>query len=214
MKAFYLISAIALGVLIPTNSWGETAIEENSAQKDNTNICANFAPKTKTADNFNDVPAPVRTLNNDSAVTDINVSEEIFYQQLGLIPSRDGSYVCVVTDPDNNRRKFTLFKVQRIDNIVVASTFLDRGKFLAGQEQAISDLFLEMIQFYTDLPEEYYPGVNNYFQEFYLRMADGRLKPSSDRVYAVDEPSSTVIMYHPSVGEFQGTVISLNIPLL
>lgn len=215
MKASYLIFAIALGVLIPTNSWGEAAIKENSVQKDRSNICANFVSETKTADNFNDAPTPVRTLRDTgNAVADINVSEEIFYQKLGLIPSKDGSYVCIVTDPENNRRRFTLFKVQRIDNIVVASTFLDRGEFLAGQEQAISDLFLEMIQFYTDLPEEYYPGVNNYFQEFYLRMADGRLKPSSDRVYAVDEPSSTVIMYHPSVGEFQGTVISLNISLI
>ena len=85
----------------------------------------------------------------------------MFYRQLGLIPAKDGSYVCIVQDPNNSRREFTLFKVKRIDNILVASSFLDRGEFLAGQKKAVSDLFLEMIQFFTDLPAEYEPGINN-----------------------------------------------------
>ena len=212
IKTFCLIGTTIFSCLITTNAGGETIAQPSLTNS--SNICANFASNSEILETDN-APAPVRTLSElNSHNSTTSIAEEIFYQNLGLVSSKDGSYVCTVTDPNNNRRRFTLFKVQRIDNVLVASTFLDRGQFLAGQKQAISDLFLEMMQFYTDLPATYYPGVKNYFQEFYLRMADGRLKPSSDRVYAVDEPSATVIMYHPSQGEFQGTVISLNISLL
>lgn len=215
MKAYSIILVTAFSCLLATIAKAETTAELNSSRKQAShNICANFAPEKTVAETSDDAPPPVRTLAQmDRDRTNANVSEEIFYRQLGLVPAKDGSYVCIVRDPNNSRREFTLFKVKRIDNILVASSFLDRGNFLAKQKQAISDLFLEMIQFYTDLPPEYDSGIDSYFQEFYSRMADGRLQPSSDRVYAVDEPSSTVIMYHPATGDFQGTVISLNISL-
>ena len=213
IKTFYIILIAFFSSLTCTKAWGETVVTPDPAA-DSPNICANFTSKKKAVDT-NNAPPPVRNLNQlQSNNSHTSITEEIFYQQLGLVSSKDGSYICMVTDPNNNLRQFTLFKVQKINNVLVASTFLDQGEFLAGQKQAISDLFLEIIQFYTDLPATYYPGVKNYFREFYLRMADGRLNPSSDRVYAVDEPSSTVIMYHPSQGEFEGTVISLNISLL
>jgi hypothetical protein len=215
MKIWLIALIMAFSSLNSLNAWGQTVMEQNALnQKDRSNLCTFFA-EAKKVDNYQeDAPPPVRTLeDNNSNTARISVSEKILYQELGLTPSEDGSYVCLVTDPNNTRREFTLFKVKKIDNILVATTFLEGGNFFAGQEQATTNLFLEIIQFYTNIPEEYYSGINRYFQEFYLRIADKRLKPASDRAYPVDEPSTTVIMYHSLQGEIKGTAISLNIYL-
>lgn len=216
MKTWLVALIAVLSNLISANSWSQTLEEQNNLQqKDRSDLCTKFSSVKKTDHHSDAAPPPVRTLSDTNPnLAKVNVSEKILYQELGLTPFEDGSYVCLVKDPNNTRREFTLFKVKKIDNILVVSTFLEEGKFLTGQEQATSNLFLEMIRFYTDIPEEYYPGIDRYFQEFYSRMANGKLKPSSDRVYAVDEPSTTVIMYHSLQGKLPGTAISLNISLL
>jgi hypothetical protein len=227
MKVWFISAIAFFSCSIAVNSRGETVVESESICDETTycsqnatdsgsksNICDEFYAEKKSSEQSNEAPPPVRTWEDSNPNTAaINGSEEILYQQLGLTPFQDGSYVCMATDPQNSRREFTLFKVKKINDLVVVSTFLDEDNFIVGQKQATTDLFLEMMQFYTDIPQEYYPGINNYFEEFYARMADGRLKPSSDRVYAVDEPSTTVVMYHPLQGEMTGTAISLNIPL-
>lgn len=215
MKIWFSILLSIFSSLIAIDSRSQTITKLNKLQhEERSDLCTKFASAKKISNYQEDAPPPVRSLeDSNSNLATINLSEKILYQELGLIPSQDGSYVCLATDPNNNRREFTIFKVKKIDNILVVSTFLEGGNFLVGQEQATTNLFLEMIQFYTDIPKEYYPGIDRYFQEFYLRMADGRLKATSDRVYAVDEPSTTVIMYHPLQGKIQGTAISLNISL-
>jgi hypothetical protein len=215
MKIWSIALIVAFSSVISLNSWGQTVTEINALDRqERSNLCTKFA-EAKKRDNYReDAPPPVRTLEDSNLNTaKIGISEKILYQELGLTPSQDGSYVCLVKDPNNNRREFTLFKVKKIDKILVATAFLKGGNFFTGQEQATTDLFLEMIEFYTDIPEEYYQGIDRYFQEFYLRIADRRLKPTSDRSYAVDEPSTTVVMYHSLQGEIKGTAISLNIYL-
>ena len=96
---------------------------------------------------------------------------------------------------------------------MVISTFLNSGKFMAGQETAATKLFVEMIRFYTDIPDTYHQSIRTYLEDFYLRMLDGRIVPSSGRAYPIDGPTASVIIYHALQGPIPGTGISINIPL-
>lgn len=214
---FLLLSTICL-CLLANNSYAQTETKLGNVGKltDNTNICRLFSgDESAEIEGQNlDAPPPVRKLANEETIpVALTPSETEFYQNLGLIKNPDGSYTCMASDPNNPKRRFSIFKVKTIDGVVVISTFLDRGEFITGQQEAITDFFLSMISFYTSIPNQYYIGIKRYFQEFYTRIADGRIKPSRDRVYPVDEPEATVILYHPLQGSLDGTGLSLNIPL-
>ena len=191
----------------------ETILEPLSGKE--INVCQIFSNNAFLEEDSVEAPPPVRTLydGNRQQVATLNSSEIAFYQSLGLTQHRDGSHVCLVEDPENSRRQFTIFKVKKINNILVISTFLNSGKFIEGQETAATNMFVEMMRFYTDIPDTYDQSIRNYLEEFYLRMLDGRIIPSSDRAYPIDEPTASVIMYHPLQGPMPGTGISLNIPL-
>ena len=180
-----------------------------------TNICRIFSKNQTSEDEFVEAPPPVRTVydGDSQKLVTLDRSEILFYQQLGLTQSRDGSHICLAEDPQNSRRQFTIFKVKKINNILVISTFLNSGKFMAAQETAATNLFVEMISFYTDIPDTYRQNIRDYLQEFYLRLRDGRIMPSKDRAYPIDEPTASVIIYHSLTGVMPGTGISLNIPL-
>ena len=213
-----MLLSIACFCLIANSSGAKTAKEpENLVDQTNVNnVCQLFSDRPEIEDPTIEAPPPVRRLSDedqDKASIAVTPTEIEFYQSLGLIKEQDESYTCMAVDPNNSRRRFTIFKVHKVDEVVVISTFLDDGVFLAGQQEAITKFFLEMIRFYTDIPYQYHVGIKNYLQEFYVRIADGRMKPSSDRVYPVDEPEATVILYHPLQGNLKGTGLSLNIPL-
>ena len=213
--SFLLLSTACLCLLANSSeAQTETKLGNTDELKENTNVCQIFSNSAKTDGQTVDAPPPVRRLvNEDKTPVALTSTESKFYQDLGMFRSQDGSYTCMALDPDNSRRRFTLFKVTKIDGVVVISSFLNKGEFLSGQQEAITNLFLEMIRFYTDIPTQYYAGIKRYFQEFYLRIEDGRIKPSSNQVYLVDEPEATVILYHPLQGSLTGTGLSLNIPL-
>ena len=213
--SFLLLSTIYLCFLV-NHSKAQTKKElENVGESiDNTNVCQAFSHSTEINEQTVDAPSPVRVLiNENKAPVALTSAETEFYQSLGLTRNPDGSYTCMAIDPNNSQRRFTIFKVKKVDGVAVISTFLDKGEFLLGQQEAITNLFLAMIRFYTDIPNQYYTGIKRYLKEFYLRIADGRIKPSSERVYPVDEPEATVILYHPLHGSLTGTGLSLNIPL-
>lgn len=213
--SFLLLSTIYL-CLLANNSEAQTKKELRNVGEliNNTNVCHAFSNSTETDEQTVDAPPPVRRLiNEDTTPVALTSAETEFYQSLGLTRNQDGSYTCMALDPNNSQRRFSIFKVKKVDGVAVISTFLDGGEFLLGQQEAITNLFLEMIRFYTDIPNQYYTGIKRYLKEFYLRIADGRIKPSSDRVYPVDEPEATVILYHPLQGKLEGTGLSLNIPL-
>lgn len=193
----------------------KTQLEHSAKLISNTKLCQIFSANKETDLQAFEAPLPVRRKLAEQKMNSLALTsgETEFYQSLGLIENPDGSYACMASDPVDSQRRFTLFKVKKVDGVVVISSFLDRGQFIAGQQEAITNLFLEMIDFYTEIPNQYYVGIKNYFQEFYSRIADGRIKPSGDRVYLVDEPESTVILYHPLQGSLKGTGLSLNIPL-
>lgn len=211
-----MLLSVACLCLLANNSGAQTITRpENSVKSKNIgNICHLFSDTEEIEEQAVEVLPPIRRLGGEQRTTIAFTSTEIeFYQSLGLIKNQDGSYTCIAIDPDNSRRRFTLFKVQKVNGVVVISTFLDEGMFMSGQQEASTNLFLEMIRFYTDIPNQYYTGIKNYFQEFYVRIADGRIKPSNERIYHVDEPEATVILYHPLQGNLKGTGLSLNIPL-
>lgn len=193
----------------------KTKLEDSAKSSDNTRLCQIFSDRTETVRQESDAPLPVRRrlVQQKKNVLTLTSSETEFYRSLGLIKNQDGSYGCMVSDPHNSQRRFTLFKVKKVDGVVVISTFLDRGRFIAGQQAAITAFFLDTIDFYTEIPDRYYIGIKNYFEEFYSRIVDGRIKPSRERVYLVDEPEATVILYHPLQGSLEGTGLTLNIPL-
>ena len=211
-----MLLSVACLCLLANNSGAQTIkTQENLIKSKNIdNICPLFSDSEEIEQQTVEVLPPVRRLGDEEKTTIAFTSNEIeFYQSLGLIKNQDGSYGCMAIDPDDSRRRFTLFKVQKVNGVVVISTFLDKGVFISGQQEANTNLFLEMIRFYTDIPNKYYTGIQNYFQEFYTRIEDGRITPSNNRVYPVDEPEAIVIVYHSLQGNFQGTGLSLNIPL-
>ena len=215
-KISFLLLSTACLCLLANSSEAQKNIKPGNEDEltKTTNICQVFSDNAAIDGQTVDPPAPVRRLvNEDISPVALTSTESEFYQDLGMFRSHDGSYTCMALDPDNARRRFTLFKVTKIDGVVVISSFLNKGEFLSGQQEAITNLFLEMISFYTDIPTQYYVGIKRYFQEFYLRIEDGRIKPSSTQVYLVDEPEATVILYHPLQGSLKGTGLSLNIPL-
>ena len=241
MKAWFIIATAAFSCMLPVSAIAESTalpqsrlkqeLNPNSAtdsysktgslsrleplSEKEINICQIFSNNQILEEDLGEAPPRVRTIydGDPQQVARQEISEMIFYQRLGLIQSRDGAHVCLAQDPVNSRRQFTIFKVKKVNNILVVSTFLNSGEFMEGQEIAATNLFLEMIRFYTDIPDAYHQGIRQYLQEFYIRMFDGRLTPSSDLAYPIDEPTAAVIMYHSLTGPIPGTGISLNIPL-
>ena len=210
-----MLLSLACFCLIANSSGAQTATEpETLVDPTNVNnICQLFSEPTEIEAQIFEAPPPVRRLSaRERTPLALTITEREFYQSLGLIKEQDGIYTCMAVAPNNSRRRFTLFKVYKLEDVIVISSFLDAGVFLPRQQEAITQLFLAMIRFYTDLPPQYYPRIASYFREFYLLIADGRIQPSSTRVYPVDEPEATVILYHPLQGHLKGTGLSLNIP--
>ena len=212
MKILRLILAVFAILQVISDRKAPAYAVRAMADAVNKDLCRAFEPQRDLAEDLDEAPPPVRTREiSEPAI--VSVSEELFYRDLGLVPSQDGGYICLTRDANNQRREFTVFKVKPVDNLLVVTAFLPDGEFLPQQQTAATDLFLATIRFYTDIPQPYYQGIQSYFQEFYARVKNGRLKPHSDRVYLLDEPTKTVVLYHPLNGELQGTAISLNIRL-
>ena len=216
MKAPLWLMIVAFFCLPTQYSRAQTAALPNDSVIDeiNHNICYSLRGGEYVEKQQIDAPSPVRTLEGTVEQKNTLTQEELeLYQKLGLSNLGNGSYGCLVKDPDRPNRQYTIFKVKKIDRVLVVSTFLDEGEFITGQQSAATQLFLEMINFYTEIPQPYYSGIKRYFQEFYQRIADGRIVPSSNRTYAIDEPAATIAVYHPLRGNMLGTGLSLNIPL-
>jgi hypothetical protein len=214
MKTSLIILTTITSLLLGSNSEAQTTSTQNNLAKvtSQSNICSLFTGHKEIEENNVDAPSPVRTL-ADKLNVDLSTLEAEFYQQLGLSQELDGSYGCMAQDPNNSNRKYTVFKVKKVDGVLVVSSFLKNGKFIPEQEQATTDFFLEIIDFYTEIPSKFHEGIKRYLQEFYQRIADGRIPPSSHRAYPIDEPEATVVIYHELNGQIPGKAISLNIPL-
>jgi hypothetical protein len=129
----------------------------------------------------------------------------------GFKQSRDGSWVCYVNDPKKEGRYYTILKVQQIDGKLVASSFLDQGSLIEGQEDRSLDFFMTLVDNYTNTTRNNRDSIRKYLQTFISLVRSGKIQPSR-RGYLFDQPSRSLVMYHPlSSGELKGTGITINI---
>ncbi len=143
--------------------------------------------------------------------TEPNNSPISYLAQQGFIQSSDGSWVCYVNDPKKEGRYYTLLKVQQIDGKLVASSFLDQGTLIEGQENRSLDFFMTLVENYTNTNRNNQKSIRKYLQTFISLVRSGKIPPSR-RGYLFDQPSRSLVMYHPlSSGELKGTGITINI---
>jgi hypothetical protein len=134
-----------------------------------------------------------------------------YLAQQGFTQTSDGSWVCYVNDPKKEGRYYTLLKVQQIDGKLVASSFLDQGSLIEGQENRSLDLFMTLIENYTNTNRNNRESMRKYLQTFISLVRSGKIQPSR-RGYLFDQPSRSLVMYHPlSSGELKGMGITINI---
>ncbi len=134
-----------------------------------------------------------------------------YLAQQGFTQSRDGSWVCYVNDRKKEGRYYTLLKVQQMDGKLIASSFLDQGSLIEGQENRSLDFFMTVIENYTNTSQENRQSIRRYLETFISLVRSGKIQPSR-RGYLFDQPSRSFVMYHPlREGELKGTGITINI---
>lgn len=121
------------------------------------------------------------------------------------------SWVCYVNDPKKEGRYYTLLKVQEVDGKLIASSFLDSGSLIEGQENRSLDLFMTLIGNHTKTSQGNRQSIRRYLESFISLVRSGKIQPSR-RGYLFDQPSRSFVMYHPlGSGELKGTGITINI---
>lgn len=134
-----------------------------------------------------------------------------YLAQQGFTQSSDGSWVCYVNDPKKEGRYYTLFKVQQIDGKLVASSFLEQGSLIEGQENRSIDFFMTLVDNYTNTTRNNRQSIRKYLETFISLVRSGKIQ-ASRRGYLFDQPSRSFVMYHPlNAGELKGTGITINI---
>ncbi|MBW4605993.1 MAG: hypothetical protein KME22_01915 [Hassallia sp. WJT32-NPBG1] len=134
-----------------------------------------------------------------------------YLAQQGFTQSPDGSWVCYVNDRNKEGRYYTLLKVQQIDGKLVASSFLEQGSLIEGQENRSLDLFMTLIENHTNTSQENRQSIQKYLETFISLVRSGKIQPSR-RGYLFDQPSRSFVMYHPlKEGELKGTAVTINI---
>ncbi|ARV59945.1 hypothetical protein BZZ01_16110 [Nostocales cyanobacterium HT-58-2] len=190
-SAFTSVSFIAAAQEVPTNPQ-----QTNSQQKTVQRICS-----------FDEVeallPNPVENQQNSSPLS--------YLAEQGFLQNSDGSWVCYVTDPNQEWRYYTVFKVQQIKGKIVASSFLENGSLIDGQDNRSLDLFMLLIQNHTNANQGNYQSIRKYLEAFMALVKQGKI-PAKRRGYLFDSPSRGFISYYPvTSGQLQGTAITINI---
>ena len=137
-----------------------------------------------------------------------------YLAQQGFIENRDGSWVCYVNDPKKESRYYTLFKVQQINGKVVASSFLENGSLINGQDNRSLDLFMMLIKNHTHGTQGNRQSIRRYLEAFMSLVKQGKV-PALRRGYLFDSPSHGFVSYYPLIsGKIKGTAISIDIDML
>ncbi|BBD69829.1 hypothetical protein NIES4072_28360 [Nostoc commune NIES-4072] len=131
----------------------------------------------------------------------------------GFIQNQEGSWVCYANDPKKEGRYFTLFKVKQVDGRLIASSFLDEGSLIQGQENRSLDFFMMLIKRHTNTSPENRQGIRRYLEAFVSLVKEGKIKPTR-RGFLFDQPNRGLVLYHTlSSGNLKGTGITINISL-
>ncbi|MEH1850392.1 MAG: hypothetical protein V7L11_01600 [Nostoc sp.] len=168
-----------------------------SQQKTTQRICS--------LDPIEDLLPPPQTKTNNSLLS--------YLAEQGFTQNKEGSWVCYANDPKKEGRYFTLFKVKQVDNRLIASSFLDEGSLIQGQENRSLDFFMMLIEHHTNTTQENRQGIRRYLEAFVSLVKQGKIKPTR-RGFLFDQPNRALVLYHTlSSGNLKGTGITINIYL-
>ena len=136
-----------------------------------------------------------------------------YLEAQGFTQNPDGSWVCYVNDAQKDGRYYTLFRVQQINGKLVATSFLDRGTLITGQDNRSLDLFMTLISKHTHASPDNLQSIRRYLETFTSLVEQGKIVPSH-RAYLFDQPNRGVVIYHALTGgKLKGTAITINIDL-
>ncbi|MDF5711932.1 MAG: hypothetical protein PUP90_30725 [Nostoc sp. S4] len=136
-----------------------------------------------------------------------------YLAEQGFTQNQEGSWVCYANDPKQEGRYFTIFKVKQVDNRLVASSFLDEGSLIQGQENRSLDFFMMVIEHHMNTSQENRQGIRRYLEAFVSLVKQGKIKPTR-RGFLFDQPNRALVLYHTlSSGNLKGTGITINIYL-
>jgi hypothetical protein len=131
----------------------------------------------------------------------------------GFTQNQEGSWVCYANDPKKEGRYFTLFKVKQVDNRLIASSFLDEGSLIEGQENRSLDFFMMLIERHMNANQDNRESIRRYLEAFVSLVKQGKIKPTR-RAFLFDQPNRALVIYHTlSSGNLKGTGITINIDL-
>ncbi|WP_375513342.1 hypothetical protein [uncultured Nostoc sp.] len=168
-----------------------------SQQKTTQRICS--------LDPIDNLLPPVQTKASNSLLS--------YLAEQGFIQNQEGSWVCYANDPKKEGRYFTLFKVKQVDGRLIASSFLDEGSLIQGQENRSLDFFMMLIKRHTNTSPENRQGIRRYLEAFVSLVKEGKIKPTR-RGFLFDQPNRGLVLYHTlSSGNLKGTGITINISL-
>jgi hypothetical protein len=106
---------------------------------------------------------------------------------------------------------YTLFKVQQIGGKLIASSFLNNGTLIEGQDSRSLDLFMALIENHTKTNQGNRQSIRRYLESFIGLVKQGKVA-STGRGYLFDQPSRGFILYNTVAGgELKGTAITINI---
>lgn len=156
-------------------------------------------------DPIEDLLPPPQTKANNSLLS--------YLAEQGFTQNKEGSWVCYANDPKKEGRYFTLFKVKRVDNRLIASSFLDEGSLIQGQENRSLNFFMMLIEHHLNTTQENRKGIRRYLEAFVSLVKQGKIKPTR-RAFLFDQPNRGMVLYHTlSSGNLKGTGITINIYL-
>ncbi|MEH2424117.1 MAG: hypothetical protein V7K48_25385 [Nostoc sp.] len=136
-----------------------------------------------------------------------------YLAEQGFTQNQEGSWVCYANDPKKEGRYFTLFKVKQVDGRLIASSFLDEGSLIQGQENRSLDFFMMLIERHMNTSQENRQGIRRYLEAFVSLVKQGKIKPTR-RGFLFDQPNRALVLYHTlSSGSLKGTGITINIYL-
>ncbi|MCC5641604.1 hypothetical protein LC607_01245 [Nostoc sp. CHAB 5824] len=136
-----------------------------------------------------------------------------YLAEQGFTQNQEGSWVCYANDPKKEGRYFTLFKVKQVDDRLIASSFLDEGSLIQGQENRSLDFFMMLIKRHMNTSPENRQGIRRYLESFVSLVKEGKIKPTR-RGFLFDQPNRALVLYHTlSSGNLKGTGITINIYL-
>ena len=136
-----------------------------------------------------------------------------YLAEQGFTQNKEGSWVCYANDSKKEGRYFTLFKVKQVDGRLIASSFLDEGSLIQGQENRSLDFFMMLIEHHLNTSQENRQGIRRYLEAFVSLVKQGKIKPTR-RGFLFDQPNRALVLYHTlSSGNLKGTGITINISL-